>query len=355
MATQQLQSLFSDPVQVREALEDNFEGFISRVQGLLNPEDPTPHTSSQTSMGATVPITREGFSREGKSEKHPDPPIFSGNPTKWKEFKTQLRVKLMINGDRYPTNQSRLAYTISRLAGNPLYLITPKINNGYISFNDEDELLEYLDTAYRDPNEQMKAQQQLRTLRQGNREFFAYWADFQRIIEDTGINENEARKSALLGGISNELRGLLIHHDIPDRFEDLAALLQRLDSKFRHNASIRERGFGTTIYTPPQRKVFNYTPSRPSTTVGLDRGDPMDLSSVRKVSNTEKERRRSTGACFNCGKQGHIGRDCPQKTPHRPYNPSRVQSIHQTAKYTGRTKQPTQERIQYKNSESKNE
>ena len=355
MATQQLQSLFSDPVQVREALEDNFEGFISRVQGLLNPEDPTPHTSSQTSMGATVPITREGFSREGKSEKHPDPPIFSGNPTKWKEFKTQLRVKLMINGDRYPTNQSRLAYTISRLAGNPLYLITPKINNGYISFNDEDELLEYLDTAYRDPNEQMKAQQQLRTLRQGNREFFAYWADFQRIIEDTGINENEARKSALLGGISNELRGLLIHHDIPDRFEDLAALLQRLDSKFRHNASIRERGFGTTIYTPPQRKVFNYTPSRPSTTVGLDRGDPMDLSSVRRVSSAEKERRRSTGACFNCGKQGHIGRDCPQKTSHRSYNQSKVQSAHQTSKFTGYTKQPTQRMTQISEPESKNE
>ena len=104
-------------------------------------------------MGATVPITRDGISRESKSKKHPDPPIFSGNPTKWKEFKTQLRVKLMINADRYPTKQARLAYTTSRLAGNPLYLITPKINNGYISFNDEDELLEYLDTAYRDPNE----------------------------------------------------------------------------------------------------------------------------------------------------------------------------------------------------------
>ena len=89
MATQQqLQSLFSDPVQVREALEDNFERFISRVQGLLNPKDPTPYTSSQTSMGATVPITREGIPRETKLEKHPDPLIFSNNSTKWKEFKT---------------------------------------------------------------------------------------------------------------------------------------------------------------------------------------------------------------------------------------------------------------------------
>ena len=59
----------------------------------------------------------------------------------------------MINADRYPTNQSRLAYTISRLTGNPLYLVTPKISNGYIGFNDEDDLINYLDTAYKDPNE----------------------------------------------------------------------------------------------------------------------------------------------------------------------------------------------------------
>ena len=78
----------------------------------------------------------------------------------------------------------------------------------------------------------------------------------------------------------------------------------------------------------------------------------MDLSSVRKVSNAEKERRRSTGACFNCGKQGHLGRECLQR---RPYNQSKVQSVYQTAKYTGCTKQPAQERIRYENSKSKNE
>ena len=59
----------------------------------------------------------------------------------------------MINTDKYLTNQARLVYITSRLVGNPLYLITPKINNGYISFNDEDELLKYLDTIYRDSNE----------------------------------------------------------------------------------------------------------------------------------------------------------------------------------------------------------
>ena len=61
----------------------------------------------------------------------------------------------------------------------------------------------------------------------------------------------------------------------------------------------------------------------------------MDLSSVRKVSNAEKERRRSIGAYFNCGKQGYLGRECPQK---QSYNQSKVQSVYQTAKYTGRAK-----------------
>jgi hypothetical protein len=59
----------------------------------------------------------------GKSEKHPDPPIFNGNPAQWREFKTQLEVKLTVNYDRYQTPQSRLAYTVSRLQGNSLNIV----------------------------------------------------------------------------------------------------------------------------------------------------------------------------------------------------------------------------------------
>ena len=130
-STQYMRALLADPTRLREFINENETGFISLLQGLLGEED-TPDTSQGYNSTSQAPEANRG----SKSEKHPDPAVFNGNPSKWKEFKTQLRVKLVINADRYPTSQSRLAYGVSRLQGNPLNIITPRIVNGTIGFND---------------------------------------------------------------------------------------------------------------------------------------------------------------------------------------------------------------------------
>ena len=44
----------------------------------------------------------------------------------------------------------------------------------------------------------------------------------------------------------------------------------------------------------------------------------MDTSAVIRKATNDKEREeyRKTGQCFECGKQGHLVRDCPNKKPH---------------------------------------
>ena len=312
-----LEGLFHENPDEFSALMRNILRYSNRGPSPVNGSTPTLESDPQEPETLTGTL--------GKSEKHPDPPIFNGDPIKWREFKTQLRVKLQVNRDRYKDSQSRLAYTVSRLQGNPLNIIQPKILNGKISFIDFEDLLSYLDIAYQDPDLMVKAQRDLRDLKQRNREFYLYFADFQRIIEDTGITDNEARKSALMGGLSTELLGLLVHHDIPTKFEDLVKLLQNLDSRFRLNHS-RTQGFQFTKpnigFSRPTRPVTRdnnrlFTP-RPrnaslSTEPSSSTGDPMDLSTAtrQRLSPSELNRRIQEGLCRYCGQPGHYAKECP--------------------------------------------
>ncbi|KAK4232759.1 hypothetical protein C8A03DRAFT_39614, partial [Achaetomium macrosporum] len=47
-----------------------------------------------------------------------------------------------------------------------------------------------------------------------------------------------------------------------------------------------------------------------------DKGDPMDIDAIKinKMSAQERERRRSMGLCFNCGRAGHLVANCPNPT-----------------------------------------
>ena len=155
----------------------------------------------------------------------------------------------------------------------------------------------------------IKAQRELRDLKQRNREFYLYFADFQRIIEDTGITDNEARKSALIGGLSTELLSLLVHHDVPVKFDDLVKLLQGLDSRYRLNRN-RTQGFQ---FSRPQLRSSRYNrpisrayiPSRPSIS-------PSIASTRQKLSPEELKRRTKEGLCRYYEESGHYVKDCPR-------------------------------------------
>jgi hypothetical protein len=56
-----------------------------------------------------------------KSTKIPDPPMFSdGKDVKFKDWKTEMKRKLLLNEDYYPTATYQLAYISSRYEGKVL-------------------------------------------------------------------------------------------------------------------------------------------------------------------------------------------------------------------------------------------
>jgi hypothetical protein len=83
-----------------------------------------------------------------------------------------------------------------------------------------------LEEAYGDPDCVNTAERVLAKLRQGSRDFIAYYTEFQRLIAD--LNWNEAAKCvALHRGLCEELKDILTTQDLPEDWSHYIALIKR--------------------------------------------------------------------------------------------------------------------------------
>ena len=112
----------------------------------------------------------------------PDPDTFDGSHEKLHPFITKLRLKIAGNTNRFPDVQHQLRYPFSFLRG-PVYdTMEPHLHENRINFTSLEEFTDVLCTAFGDPDEVKTAVRKLEALRQNNREFSQYYAEFQRLI-----------------------------------------------------------------------------------------------------------------------------------------------------------------------------
>lgn len=137
-------------------------------------------------------------------------------------------------------------------------------------------------------------------LKQRNRPF----ADFLGELEDlatrgrVGISE---KMNHIKTNISEEIKDLLIHHEIPMDYQALVALIQRLDVRAQERLA--------------ERKRSQFSRFRNKNTA--------QLRAEQDDSDTETAELRATEdrECYNCRKKGHLMKDCPDPLRDRPYTP----------------------------------
>lgn len=91
--------------------------------------------------------------KEHRSDKILDPPMFDGNKTKLREFVT----KMIGNADRYPITQEKLVYAANRLEGTAMDQVMPYITvdaakKTKIELEGYENLIQILESAFGDPN-----------------------------------------------------------------------------------------------------------------------------------------------------------------------------------------------------------
>lgn len=250
----------------------------------------------------------------------PDPEKFDGTRDKLRPFLTHLRLKLA-EPNAFPDVQSQLRYTVSRLEGIALEQVTTFVTDDGINFENVNTLITHLNTCFDDPDRVGTATHKLQTLKQGNRQFSEFYAEFQRYALMSNW-DNAALHATLRRAISYELKMSLANRDTePDNYIDLANLLTRIDSRQR---ALKQDSQPRTQNTPAPRTQNTRpatapaaTPHPTNTNSGHYGVAPMDISAGRrKLTPEERLHRMARGLCLYCGGAGHMAAVCPVKPAH---------------------------------------
>jgi hypothetical protein len=89
----------------------------------------------------------------------------------------------------FPHEQSKLRYAFNRLSGLAMRQILPQVReNGEIDMGDLTAFIQLLEAAFGDPDRVATAERNIREIKQKNREFSQYYAEFQVIAADLDWN-----------------------------------------------------------------------------------------------------------------------------------------------------------------------
>jgi hypothetical protein len=277
-------------------------------------------------------------SRPGKEvrNKVADPEYFSGEPSKFLNFKAQLQLKF--NGDpaNYHSDSQKINTAASFLRGNAFNSVRHLIEDpDYIRNRSYSEFMQHIQNAYADTDMVKTADRTIRTLKQGKNTVPVYYATFTECMALLGWDE-KAQMSQFRAGLSGEVKDMMMHRPDPDSLNKLVSLAIECDNKWRSRVSERSTETYrpvTTIAIPgakgwkdfrPQGRQSQVIPSPanppapgakpagPSTAYGQHPG-PMDLSVARTLTPEIRQHRRANNLCMYCGGTGHFAASCPNK------------------------------------------
>lgn len=271
-------------------------------------------------MGAPASINPGSFAFACLFKRLPDPDKFENVRSDLCRFVSQIKEKMTMNRDRFPTLETRMIYVINRLKELPYAQILSYIKEGVCQLNNYTDILDILDRAYGDPNRVCNVCNALFALRQKNQEFSIFFVEFQCLIMESEMAE-DGLATLLEHVINQKLKNMLLHHEpFAGSYIDLVLFLQKLENCRIQYARIRPwrptstknlknrslADFSKSLLRKASPDIFRNQPTSPDL-------KPMDLSlSCRRSFSPRGSICCDRGKCFRCGSNKHLIRDCPE-------------------------------------------
>jgi len=171
---------------------------------------------------------------EDKGQNFPDSPNFSGSDqTQLRSWITQLWIVIRHKPASFPDKQSKMRYALNRLRGIASGQILPYVReDGTIGLEDLPAFIQLLEAAFGDPDRVVTVKRKMREIRQKNREFSQYYAEFLVIAADLDWNPS-ALQNALRMGLSEKMKDSFKSSDMPDELPTFVMVCQKPDNQIR--------------------------------------------------------------------------------------------------------------------------
>lgn len=244
-----------------------------------------------------------------KSTKMPDPPIFSdGKEIKFKDWKAEMKRKLLLNEDHYPTPAHQLAYVSSRCEGKALRHINPRMQEEAVAaYRTAQDVFDHLQSVFHDPNHQQVARDEYLALKmEPKQDFGDFLAEFTYLAEEANQPEDLRKRD-----LYRKLPNLLQNQVMIDAGQDSVSL-----EAFIQKCQIASRLISQQISNRAEARGTNKNGRSGGNT--NSRQTPNTSTNDRKptspLDDKEKAKLLKEGRCFVCREQGHVSRNCPTKT-----------------------------------------
>jgi len=133
----------------------------------------------------------------------------------------------------FPDEQSKMRYAFNRLRGVAFRQILPHVReDGTIGVEDLSALIQLPEAAFGDPDRVATAERKMRVIKQKNREFSQYYAEFQVIAADLDWNPS-ALRNALRMGLSEAMKDSFTYSDMPEELPAFVTVCQKRDNQIR--------------------------------------------------------------------------------------------------------------------------